>query len=274
MRYTLFKSGMLGFVLIGLFSTNAAVAGPFEKFFQPASDAEKAEALPSQQAPRVWMSDNLDRDLRRLIEDGYMIIGSASFAGPIQDPKKSLKIAKKIKSEIVLFSSSYESTKSGAAPMLLPNNSTTTVNGSIYGNGGFGGFGGTVNRYGTTPVVVPYSVDRYNQTAYFFAKRRPETIGLGIGFDTLEPSQARSIGTNKAIVVQYVIRSSPAFEANLFSGDIILSMAGRDVSSTEKMRQMKIDFAGQTVPVEIVRDGSTKVLQITVPTLVAPTAQD
>jgi len=149
---------------------------------------------------------------------------------------------------------------------LLPNNSTATVNGSVYGSGGFGGFGGTVNRYGTTPMVVPFSVDRYNQTALYLAKRRPETIGLGIRFDTLAPEQARLIGTNKAIIVKYIIRNSPAFEANMFSGDIILTMAGKDVSSVEKMRQVKVDFAGQTIPVEIIRDGSAKTLQITTPT--------
>lgn len=268
MGQKLIRRALIGLGLVCLSTSNAAFAGPFEKYFQGASNAEiSALTLPPQQPPQLMITSNLDGEVRRLIENGYEIIGSSAFVGPMTEPKKSLKIAKKIKAEIVLYGSSYESTKSGAMPMLLPNNSTTTVNGNVYGGGGAGGFGGTVNTFGTKAMVVPFSVDRYNQTAVFFAKLRPEKIGLGIRLGTLEPHQARSLGTSKAIVVSYIIRNSPAFEADLLSDDIILTMAGRDISSSEKMRQVKVEFAGKTVPVEIMRGGSAKTLNIIMPPL-------
>ena len=83
----------------------------------------------------------------------------------------------------------------------------------------------------------------------------------------LEPHQAQSLGTSKAIVVLYVIRNSPAFEADLLSDDIILTVAGRDISSSEKIRQVKLEFAGKTVPVEVVRGGTSKILQIAMPSI-------
>lgn len=268
MGQKLIRRALIGLGLVCLSTSNAAFAGPFEKYFQGASNAEiSALTLPPQQPPQLFITNTLDRDVRRLYEDGYDVIGSSAFVGPPTEPKKSLKIAKKIKAEIVLYSSSYESTKSGAMPMLLPNNSTTTVNGNVYGSGGSGGFGGTVNTFGTKSMVVPFSVDRYNQTAVFFAKLRPENIGLGIRMGNLEPHQAQSLGTNKAIVVLYVIRNSPAFEADLLSDDIILTVAGRDISSSEKIRQVKLEFAGKTVPVEVVRGGTSKILQIAMPSI-------
>ncbi len=204
-----------------------------------------------------------------MYEDGYAIVGFSSFSGPSINADKAKKQAKRIKAEIVIYTSSYERTRSGGMPMMMPNNTTTTMNANVYGSGGVGGFGGTANTYGTTPVVVPFSVDSYHTTAYYFSRVRPEKIGWGLRWNTLTPEQARAVGTNKAMVVYAVVRNSPAFDADIFPGDIILTVGGRDVSSPERSSQVKADFAGQTVPIELIRDGQPKTLQIAIP---APSA--
>ena len=250
-------------------------AGPFEKFFQSTTEPGIEEyVLPGKSVPRVVITDDLTRDILRIREDGYEPVGYSSFVGPPQDPKKAIKQAKKLKAEIIVYASTYESTRSGAMPILIPNNRTTTLTGNAYGSGGWGSYSGTASTYGSTPVVVPFSVDRYNQTAVYFAKIRPEKIGLGLRYSPLDPVKAKELGTNKAVIVEYVIRQSPAFLADIFSGDVVLSVAGRDISSPSNMAQIKADFAGKTVPVEIVRDGQKMTLSISVPVLMQSQSND
>jgi S1-C subfamily serine protease len=62
-----------------------------------------------------------------------------------------------------------------------------------------------------------------------------------------------------------VRRGSAAFDADLLPGDVVLSIAGQDFSNKEKMDQVKTDYVGQTVPMELVRDGKRMTLPITVP---------
>ena len=47
--------------------------------------------------------------------------------------------------------------------------------------------------------------------------------------------------------------------------DIILTIAGQDASTLDRIARIKTDYAGQAVPVEIIRDGQPQTLQITIP---------
>lgn len=119
-------------------------------------------------------------------------------------------------------------------------------------------------------MATPMSFQRYKQTAVFLSKLRPEKLGIGVQSLPLSAEQAQALGTNKGIYVDLVVRGSAAFEADLLPGDIILKVAGQDFSTPEKANRVKTDYAGQTVAVEIVRGGEPKTLQITLPSVVAP----
>jgi hypothetical protein len=128
-------------LVLGLGASAPAVAGPFEKFFQPASPAQLDRVLPTSDPVQIYMSRSLDDDARKLLEDGYEVVGISDFVGPMAEPKKAIRQAKKIKAAIVLFASSYNSTRSGAAPFMMPNNTTTTINGNVSGSAGWGSYG-------------------------------------------------------------------------------------------------------------------------------------
>jgi hypothetical protein len=264
MPLKMIKRALIGLGLVCLSTSNAAFAGPFEKYFQ-ASPAEVISAtFPSKTEPQIRVSSDYQNDVRRLTENGYVMIGASNFEGSIEDPKKAKRQAKKIKAEIVLYASSYRGTRSGAVPLMVPNNTTTNVNGNVFGSGGWGGFSGTKNTIGTTPVLVPVSFDRYDQIAGYFSKIKPEFIGLGMYFDWLKPDQAAALGTNKAMLVDIVVRNSPAFDADILSGDILLTLAGQDVSSLERLSKVQTDFANQSVEAKIIRNGVAKTLQIVI----------
>jgi S1-C subfamily serine protease len=111
-------------------------------------------------------------------------------------------------------------------------------------------------------LAVPITFHTYDVASFYFSKTRPEKIGFGMFLRFMTPEEAQAIGTNKAEVLQYVIRGSAAFDADLTPGDVVLSIAGQDL---QKMDQVKTDYAGQTVPLELVRNGKRMTLQITVP---------
>ena len=81
----------------------------------------------------------------------------------------------------------------------------------------------------------------------------------------MTPEEVQAIGTNKAVIVEFVRRGSAAFDADLLPGDAVLTIAGQDFSNKEKMNQVRTDYAGQDVPLELVRNGRRMTLPITVP---------
>lgn len=225
-----------------LAASSPAMAGPFEDFFQ-ASGTSAEDGIRSKSPPQVFTSNDLDADIRRLLEDGYLILGASSWVGTPEDAKATAKFAKKIKASIALVQYRYIDTVSGGTQVvMLPLT-----------------FGGMIGN------AQPVSYARYEQTAYFLVKAKPEKIGLGLRIEPLTQSQIKTIGSAKGISITVVARGSPAFDAGIIAGDIIQTLAGQDISTRDRMDRVKADYAGQTVPVEIIRDGQSKTLQITMP---------
>jgi hypothetical protein len=230
-----------------------ASAGLFEDFYQASPPDYLAGAEPSQTPPRIEMSSNwasMQTDLRSMEENGYVNIGQSVWRGRYEDPKKAIKKAKKIKAEVVLFSYQYISSEAGGS-MYMPHP------GSMPGG-----------------LAVPITFHTYDVAAVYLSKRRPEKIGFGINARFMTPEEVQAIGTNKAEVLEFVIRGSAAFNADLLKGDIILTIAGQYFSDKEKMAQVKTDYAGQAVPLELVRNGKRMTLQITVPKAPVVTTND
>jgi hypothetical protein len=225
-----------------------ASAGLFEDFFQASPPDYLARAEPAKAAPRIQVSNDTSNDkswgvadYRSMEENGYIEIGRSQWRGRYEDPKKAVKKAKKIKAEVILFSYRYLASESGGA-MYMPHP------GSIPGG-----------------LAVPITFHTYDVAAVYFSKIRPERIGFGISTRFMTPEEVQAIGTNKAGVVEFVIRGSAAFDADLIKGDVILTIAGQDYTNRDKINQVKTDYAGQTVPLELVRNGKRMTLPITVP---------
>jgi hypothetical protein len=225
-----------------------ASAGLFEDFFQASPPDYLADAEPAKAPPRIQISNDSNNekswgvaDYRSMEENGYIEIGRSAWRGRYEDPKKAINKAKKIKAEVILFSHRYVGSESRGS-MYMPHP------GSIPGG-----------------LAVPITSHTYDVAAVYFSKVRPEKIGFGIRTRFMTPEEVQTIGTNKAAVLEFVVRGSPAYDADLITGDIILTIAGQDFTNREKINQVKTDYAGQSVPLEFVRNGKRMTLPITVP---------
>jgi vacuolar-type H+-ATPase subunit F/Vma7 len=220
-----------------------ATANPFKDYYR-SYEVDIENVVQSKTKPQVYTSQDVDADIRRMLEDGFMMLGVSSFVWTTADTEDAAKFAKKLKASIVLINYRYVETVSGG---------TRTVIMPVFG--GVGAVGHS----------EPVSYKRYEQTAYFFAKIKPDRINYGLWMNELTSEQSREAGTGKGVAVQAVVRGSPAFDADVLAGDIILSFAGQDISTPERWQAVKSKYLGQTVPVDIIRGGKRITLQFTAP---------
>jgi serine protease Do len=90
-------------------------------------------------------------------------------------------------------------------------------------------------------------------------------LGVQIQNITPELAQEFKIKDNKGALVGDVVPNGPADKAGLKNGDVIVQFNGHDVTDS---RRLQLNVAetkpGSTVPVEVLRDGETKTLSVTV----------
>jgi serine protease Do len=89
---------------------------------------------------------------------------------------------------------------------------------------------------------------------------------LGIGTQTITPEIAQAYGfpVEQGVVVNEVIEDSPAAQAGLQRGDIIVKIGDRDISSSEGVfSAIRSNRAGDTIDIEFYRHGSKQTTQAT-----------
>lgn len=236
-------------------------ANPFVEFYHDSTggiDLSKAPGvvLPTGE-PKLFQGNNPDTDHQLMLEDGYNLVGYSSFNGGNVNVNDALIQAKNLYAETVLVYSTYTGTRSGVVPLSLPDTrtSTTTLSGSAYGSDGYSNFYGTANTttYGTQTSYIPYSVNRHDYLATYWIKMKPPI--LGVSTRDLTPELRQSIGSNKGALVIAVDRNSPAFRADILKGDILRRINEVELYDANNFHNIIVNFAGQKVVVEILRDG-------------------
>ena len=90
---------------------------------------------------------------------------------------------------------------------------------------------------------------------------------LGVETQDLTPSLAKEFKLHDAtgVLVGGVVHNGPADQAGLQAGDVVTRFDGKDVHDS---RDLKLSVAeakpGQTVPLEVVRDGAARRLRVTI----------
>jgi len=234
---------------------------PFTKYYQDRTGGVDLSTWPNvilpTGEPKLFQGSNQDTDIETMLENGYYLVGFSSFNAGNVNMGAALTQAKRVHAEVVLFYSKYTGTRSGVMPLTVPDTqkSTTTLSGSTYGSGGFESFSGTANTttYGSKTVYTPYSVDRYDYLAVYWIKGKPPVFGVHV--KDLTPEIRQSIGSNRGLLVNVVIKNSPAFRADIFKGDILRKINDVDLYDAHNFSAIVAKFAGQKVIVTILRDG-------------------
>jgi hypothetical protein len=219
--------------------------------------------------PALYTGSNPEKDMERMLEDGYFLIGYSSFNAGNVNQKRAIYQAKKVHASTVLLYSRYTNTVSGNLPLTLPDNRTSTTYGSgnVYGSGNIYGSGGsayytgrgyysgssTTTTYGTKTMYLPYNVNRFDYMAVYFGKFKSFIFGVHV--QDLSPEEKRENRSNKGVKIIAVVKGSPAYKNDFFKGDVITKINEVEVYDKKSFPQLAERFLGEKVKVEIIRDG-------------------
>ena len=115
-------------------------------------------------------------------------------------------------------------------------NTSGTVNSTGpggYVTGTYSGQSTIMTPGGSTTHYVPYAISRNDAEASFWARQDPRGIRLGVLFEPLPDALRTRLERNTGVLTTGVIKGSPAFNANILPGDVILKIGGEDVIDFE-----------------------------------------
>ena len=236
---------------------------------KPKPVAFQQQLLPPTGNPRIIVIAETQHkeEVHHLEEQGYAIIGNLAVQGPAISQSQLTEQAKIVGAAIVLCSSEFSGTQQGVRPIVTyqPGQTYTTsesgmVNANAYGSGGYASGFGTYSGSATTTSsgtyntqYVPYQYNTYRTVASFWRQLKPAIFGVRCG---PVPEDLRiSLQRNTGAYVSAVIQDSPAFKANILTGDIIIQIADTPVSSMQETSEPIRAHAGQKIPFKVIRNG-------------------
>ena len=251
----------LAFAML-LLASQSARANDWEKFFQ---SVPQQGAIDATTPPEVLPSSgNVEKDIEAMFRRGFAPVGYTSFNTSNDKTKDGERLAAKIHARYLIVATKLTSSQSAVLPLTLPNTTTSYTNGtaSAYGSGGYasGTYSGTTTTYGTQTTFIPYTVNRFDKTAIYF-KEIPRK-GAGLRIRDLSDAEMQTLGTRHALAVQYVRDGSPAFDADIFPGDIITQVNAEPVDAARWRAAIN---GQQPMHVRLLRNGVQKDIDLTIP---------
>ena len=253
---------------------------PFQQFYQDTTQqmppAIQQRLIPPSGPPQIETvaRAQLDNAVRSMLEHGFIQIGFASFDGPPASREQLMEQAQKVGAQAVTLTGEYARTAEGVRPSLSfqPGQTYTTqergtVTASTFGAGnpgyGYGTYSGSSTT--TTPgsfqtQYTPYQMPIYSQGALFWRKLKPGIFGAS---GAPIPDELRDkLQRNTGVFISTIVEGSPAFNANVMRGDVIIEFADKPISTFQELNDLLPTLAGQTVKITVLRGGETKVLEV------------
>jgi len=202
----------------------------FSQFYEDYSGPWQGQLIAPSNEPRVVSaSGSIDDVVSSMWSDGYALIGISSFNGPNETREAAIDQARKVGAEIIVMNVQYTNTSQGAIPITTQQTVTSNTRGSVssYGASGpaYGTYSGTTTTVVPQTTYIPYAIDRYDQSAFYFGPLGPPC--LGIYWVGLTDDEKRSVGSNRGTRVMAVRRNSPAYISDIIPGDLLLTLDGQ-----------------------------------------------
>lgn len=266
---------LLVFCVVLLTGCQNGFSAFYNPYFDPQSPppqiAGYLKFLEQNETPQIYSTNDMDRDVLIARSKHWIPIGYSSFNGEMGSQAQVLSQAKKLGSSMVLVTSKFTENRTITTPLFIPNNQTTTyngtTNGSIYGNNGNSATynsntTGSATTYGTTVVPLTTVQARFEQGAVFFV-RYTKKLRLGIGLVALPTELRAKYERNTGALVQIVYEDSPAFFANILPGDVVTEIDGKAVLSAPQASELMRDLKPNGIAtVKVLRNGTEKTFNL------------
>jgi C-terminal processing protease CtpA/Prc len=226
-------------------SLAGCAANGFEKFYTPTPGSEVVRANPAFEKAtgelKVFIySADAKHDNELANEAGYVMIGSSSFYGPqkVMTKEQLRDQAKNVGASMVIIQSKYKDTTSGAIPVAF------------------------ANQYSATATAIPYSISRNDTVATFWVRRDVSHMHFGAFCGPLPDDLRARLQRNTGLIVKSVVSGTPAFNADVLRGDIILRISGENVTDAASFQKQLERMAGQSISLDILRGDTQKNIEV------------
>ncbi len=95
----------------------------------------------------------------------------------------------------------------------------------------------------------------FDQVATFWKKVDPSKLKLGALTQPIDPELRRALGTRHAVMVNNVVAGTPAYEADLFEGDVLLTINGERIRGTSGLDALLESHRGSSILLRLWREG-------------------
>lgn len=245
----------LAFSVTAAALATSAAANDWQKFYHPVQDASRA--IPWNGPPETLISSgNLMADVDGMWRRGFAVAGYSSFNSPNNKTSDALKWGAELKARYVMLGTNLVSSRTTALPLTLPHTTTSTTNGNIGGTP----FASTTTHYGSQTSFIPITVNRFDKLAVYFVEVPKK--GTGIFPRDLTQAEVAALETQRAIAVRAVRDGSPAYEANILPGDLIMEVNGKPADPADWQAAVRND---PVLRVKLMRNGQPRELSLTMP---------
>lgn len=214
-------------------------ASPVYKYYTSVPVSYADDPIPCA-FPEVEGISNLHSSLQEYYREGYVEIGQSSWNDEASDIQSDLlKKAKEIHACKVLVFRKQTGTQMEEIPS------------ETYMSPGFGYYPGYY--VGGFETYQPYIVTLYQYNIFFLIQM--ENFYTGLYVTDLDDQSRKSIQSNKGVVVKLVVNNSPAYDADIIPGDIILNIGKFSLTNTQSFDRAVEFYQGQNITFNIYRSG-------------------
>lgn len=251
--------------LAAILLSGCATSG-YKQFYQPYADQSTLAGLvllKDGESPSIWRTEDLPSEVKKGISKGYKIIGQSSFNGALEGNNGIIAQAKAVKATHVVISSSFSETRTITTPLVMPTTSTTYNSGTVSSGYRAANYSGTSTTYGSTVVPMTTQQNRYEQVGVFMAKSITKPR-FGVFLEELSPRVRAEMQRNTGALIIIVVEDTPAFDADILEGDVIVAINEFQVTSPSKALEL-MDKApsGKPAKFTVLRNGQSKDFVVT-----------
>lgn len=186
--------------------------------YQDINDLNDVVPLEGNDKIELQQSSNIEKDTYIAVSNWNLCLGNVSYEGPDRDTKAIEKLAEKMKATLVLYNISY----------------LRTTYSSAYGS---------IN-----------SRNRYNHAAVFFVKMTKPGNSIGFVFRNITFDMQKILKRNTGAEIDIVYVNTPAFYANIVSGDIVTAVNGQDITTANDLNNAIKDLKhGDSITLTLLR---------------------
>jgi S1-C subfamily serine protease len=99
-------------------------------------------------------------------------------------------------------------------------------------------------------------VDHYDYLVTFWKRVERKKMALGAVTEPVPKTLWKTLGTRQGRLVSQVIGGTPASDADIWEGDVLLAINGEKITSEEGWGKLLQRYQGQEVKITLWRDGN------------------